>query len=67
MSAAYRVWADGTVQAVEDGQAYNWMSDDYAIVGAESEEEAVEKYFAEGGKRTQSPCSIDFGEEDDKR
>lgn len=36
----WRVWPDGTVQAVEDGAPYSHMSDDYAVVCAGSEEEA---------------------------
>ncbi|MCL2874732.1 MAG: hypothetical protein FWF12_00260 [Betaproteobacteria bacterium] len=39
---AYRVWPDGTVQSVDDGSAFDWMSDDYAIINANSEEEAIE-------------------------
>lgn len=41
--SAFRVWPDGTVQAVEDGAAYSHMSDDYAIVLATSEEAACER------------------------
>ena len=37
----YRVWPDGTVQAVGDGQAYAWMSDDFRVVQASSPEEAL--------------------------
>ena len=37
----YRVWPDGTVQAVEEGAAYTWMSDDYMRVEATSEDEAL--------------------------
>lgn len=37
----YRVWPDGTVQDVEDGVPYSWMSDDYALVQASSEEDAA--------------------------
>lgn len=37
----YRVWPDGTVQAVEDGEPYAWMSDDFALVWAGDEEEAL--------------------------
>lgn len=36
----YRVWPDSTVQLVEDGEAYTWMSDDFAVVFARCEEEA---------------------------
>lgn len=37
----YRVWPDGTVQAVDDGEPYNWMSDNFQLVIAESGEDAV--------------------------
>lgn len=37
---SYRVWPDGTVQDTE-AEAYSWMSDDYVIVEASSEEEAI--------------------------
>lgn len=37
----FRVWADGTVQAVEDGEPYSWMSDDFMVVWAYSDEEAL--------------------------
>ena len=37
----YRVWPDGTVQAVADGQAYAWMSDDFRVVQASSPEQAL--------------------------
>lgn len=36
----YRVWPDGTVQDVEDGPAYTFMSDDFMLVEAETAEEA---------------------------
>ena len=32
LQSEFRVWTDGTVQAVEGGSAYEWMSDDYAII-----------------------------------
>ena len=38
----YRVWPDGTVQEVSE-TPYNWMSDDYQIVEAEDEEDALRK------------------------
>lgn len=38
----YRVWPDGTVQPVSDGQPHGWVSDDYVIVLAHSPEEALE-------------------------
>lgn len=39
----FRVWPDGTVQAVEDGEPYSHMSDDYAVVWAYDEDEARSK------------------------
>lgn len=39
----FRVWPDGTVQAVEDGAPHRWLSDDYATVWAYGEEEARAK------------------------
>lgn len=40
----FRVWPDGTIQCVEDGdQPYPWMSDDYTTVWAQHEEEALAK------------------------
>lgn len=40
----YRVWPDGTIQCVEDGEApYAWMSDDYSTVWATNEDEALAK------------------------
>ncbi len=38
--ARYRVWPDDTVQAVEDGDPYYWMSDDFVVVWAEDESDA---------------------------
>ena len=40
-TVSYRVWPDGTVQSVEEGAAYTWMSDDYMRVEATSENEAL--------------------------
>lgn len=40
----YRVWPDGTIQCVEDGEAYTWMSDDFIVVRAESEDAAIIKF-----------------------
>lgn len=39
--STYRVWPDGTVQDVEEGDPYSWMSDDYQLVLAGSEEDAA--------------------------
>ncbi len=38
--AQFRVWPDGTVQAVEDSAPYSWMSDDFAVVRAADEADA---------------------------
>jgi len=40
-TVSYRVWPDGTVQSVEEGAAYTWMSDDYMRVEATSEDGAL--------------------------
>lgn len=37
----WRVWPDGTVQAVEDGPPHSHMSDDYQTVFALCEEDAL--------------------------
>lgn len=39
----FRVWPDGTVQCVEDGEPYPHMSDDYLVVAARDEDEALER------------------------
>lgn len=39
----YRVWADGTVQAVDSGEPYHWMSDDFMVVLALDERDAREQ------------------------
>ena len=39
----FRVWPDGTVQAVDDGDPYSHMSDDFTVVWAVSEDEALQK------------------------
>ncbi len=44
----FRVWPDGTVQAVEDGSPYSWMSDDYMVVEARSEAAALELAVQKG-------------------
>lgn len=36
----YRVWPDGTTQECSEA-AYEWMSDDYLVVSADSDEEAL--------------------------
>ncbi|AVO43454.1 hypothetical protein [Simplicispira suum] len=38
----YRVWPDGTLQAVGDGAPYSWMSDDFVLISAADEESARE-------------------------
>lgn len=37
----YRVWPDGTVQDYSEGNPYAWKSDDYALIDAESPEQAI--------------------------
>ena len=40
----FRVWPDGTVQQVfEPESIYSWMSDDYQVVEAVDEEDALRK------------------------
>lgn len=39
----YRVWSDGTVQEKSE-EPYSWMSDDYCIISASSEAEAILKF-----------------------
>lgn len=39
--AAFRVWPDDTVQAVDDGAPYSWLSDDFLVVQAADEEAAL--------------------------
>jgi hypothetical protein len=36
----YRVWPDGTTQEQEE-EPYQWMSDDFVVVAADNEEEAL--------------------------
>lgn len=36
----YRVWPDYTIQE-SDERPYQWMSDDYILIDADSEEEAL--------------------------
>jgi len=38
----FRVWPDGTVQDIDDGDPYLWMSDDYVLVFAETPDEALD-------------------------
>lgn len=38
----FRVWPDGTVQGCDD-DAYYWMSDDYVLVRAVDEADALEQ------------------------
>ena len=38
----FRVWPDGTVQQVSE-PIYSWMSDDYQVVEAADEEDALRK------------------------
>ena len=40
----FRVWSDGTVQQVSESESiYSWMSDDYQVVEAVDEEDALRK------------------------
>ena len=43
---AYRVWPDGTVQSSEDGEPYSWMSDDFMVIHAADEDEALSIAFS---------------------
>lgn len=38
----YRVWPDGTLQSVEEGAPYSWMSDDFVLISAADEASALE-------------------------
>lgn len=38
----FRVWPNGTVQEADE-EPYSWLSDDYMIVEAENEEDALVK------------------------
>ena len=42
----WRVWPDSTVQAVEDGDPHAWMSDDYMLIDAADEEDALARFDA---------------------
>ena len=39
----YRVWPDYTIQESYE-RPYQWMSDDYILIDADSEEDAIKKY-----------------------
>lgn len=41
----FRVWPDGTVQAVADGWPYSHMSDDFLTVSATDEDGALQAYL----------------------
>lgn len=41
MQPAWRVWPDGTVQSTDEALFF-WMGDDYQLISARSEEEALE-------------------------
>ena len=45
-TVSYRVWPDGTVQATEDGEPYSWMSDDFMVIHAADEDEALSIAFS---------------------
>lgn len=51
----YRVWPDGTVQE-EHETPYNWLSDDYQIVEAEDEEDALGKVNLDERRIRQFRC-----------
>lgn len=40
----YRVWPDGTVQELSE-PAYSYMSDDFVVVDAEDELDALDQVF----------------------
>jgi len=65
----YRVWPDGTVQSTEDGQPHSWTSDDFMVITASSEEEALALSKKMNGKsmRTQNAAvaAIQFALETD--
>lgn len=48
MSSQFRVWPDDTVQEVDGSEPYSHMSDDFATVTAEDEEDALRKYYQKG-------------------
>lgn len=40
----FRVWPDGTVQQVSESEpVYSWMSDDYQVVEAADEDDALRR------------------------
>lgn len=46
----WRVWPDGTVQD-EDDAPHSWMSDDYMLVYAETEDDAREQALTRGNNQ----------------
>ena len=40
--AIFRVWPDRSVQCTEEGDACSWKSDDYMLIEADNEDEALE-------------------------
>ena len=56
---AWRVWPDGTVQPVDDGDPHAWMSDDYMLINATDEEDALARFDAIEAKAwgTSTPCA----------
>lgn len=44
MMQEFRVWSDGTVQAVSDGEPFSHMSDDFLIVTAFDSDSALRQY-----------------------
>jgi len=71
-TCTYFVWSDGTVQCTEDErEPYSWMSDDYLVIRAGGEEEALKKaelieerawaaFAAANGKHTSGSVSSDY-------
>ncbi|WP_313315378.1 hypothetical protein [Pulveribacter sp.] len=48
LNVFYRVWPDGTVQAVSDGPPLPWKGGDYKVVEALDEASALERGLASG-------------------
>lgn len=38
----YRIWQNGTIQDVQDGEPHSWASDDFMVVVAGNEVQALE-------------------------
>lgn|GEM_PF-3381806 len=48
LNVFFRVWPDGTVQAVSEGPPLSWMSADYKVVEALDESAALERGLSAG-------------------